>query len=148
MADNETVFDEKLSPLVETFSIDLYSPNTTYNCSIYVTTEIGDGPSSDYVTVTTTDGEYIASLYHFTWNALYYVNTDVNYLVVLPFVTIEDTYNFEVVTLPETDDEGSGAISIPQSISFPFGDTSFTTVYVSVQCSQSIHISLSILSLS
>ena len=56
--DDDTVFNETLSSTTNSFTIDLYSPNTTYSCSIYVSTELGDGPSSDFITVTTTDGEH------------------------------------------------------------------------------------------
>ena len=57
LVDDVMVFNEELSPSVGMFSIDFYSPNTTYTCSIYASTNSGDGPSSTGVTVTTTDGE-------------------------------------------------------------------------------------------
>ena len=50
--------------------------------------------------------------------------------MVLPFISIANTFNFDVVTLAESDDGGSGAISIP--IDFLFGNMSNSSVYVSV----------------
>ena len=57
LVEDDVVFNETLSSVVESFTIDLYSPNTTYTCSVYASTAVGDGPSSNEVTVTTTDGE-------------------------------------------------------------------------------------------
>lgn len=49
--------------------------------------------------------------------------------MVLPFISLSD----EAVTLAETDDGVSGAITIPASIGFPFGTSTQTTLYVSQQ---------------
>ena len=49
--------------------------------------------------------------------------------MVLPFISIVDTYKFDVVKLEETDDGGTDAIQIP--IGFPFGNASQSSVYVS-----------------
>lgn len=51
--------------------------------------------------------------------------------VVLPFISPSDTYGYDAVTLAETDDGVSGAITIPASIGFAFGTSTQTTVYVS-----------------
>lgn len=51
--------------------------------------------------------------------------------MVLPFIALSDTYNFDVVTLEESDDGGTGPISIPEEIGFPFGNSSLTSLYVS-----------------
>lgn len=51
--------------------------------------------------------------------------------MVLPFIAISDTYNFDVVTLAETDDGGTGPILIPEEIGFPFGNSSLASLYVS-----------------
>ena len=50
--------------------------------------------------------------------------------MVLPFISIEDTYRFDVVTLEETDDGGSDEIPI-DGAGFSFGDNSLSSVYVS-----------------
>ena len=55
---------------------------------------------------------------------------DVDFLMVLPFIPIEDTYIFDVVTLEETDDGGSDEIGTE----FPFGDESLSSIYVSKRC--------------
>ena len=60
LVDEETVFNETLSSAVESFAINFYAPNTTYDCSIYASTADGAGPSSSYITVTTTDGEHFS----------------------------------------------------------------------------------------
>ena len=122
------VFNENLSSTVESFSIDFYAPNMTYKCNIYASTGVGDGPSSDYITVTTTDGEHLNSFPIYVDHFL--PNADVNFLMVLPFISIDNTYNFDVVQLEEIDDGGSGEIQIPGT-GFPFGDVSQTSVYVS-----------------
>lgn len=57
LVDDDIVFNETLSYRVYNFTIDFYSPSTTYSCRIHVTTELGNGPYSDYITVTTTDGK-------------------------------------------------------------------------------------------
>lgn len=59
------------------------------------------------------------------------INSDANFFMVLPFINISDTYNFDVVKLEESDDEGSDVISIPEEIGFPFGNASLTSLYVS-----------------
>ena len=53
--------------------------------------------------------------------------------MVLPFISLSDTYDYEAVTLAETDDGVSGAITIPASVGFSFGTSTQTTVYVSQQ---------------
>ena len=60
-----------------------------------------------------------------------FLDTDVKFFMVLPFISIVDTYNFDVVTLSETDDGGSDNITIPELIGFPFGNTSQSLVFVS-----------------
>ena len=50
--------------------------------------------------------------------------------MVLPFISIADTYNFDVVTLEESDDRGSDEILL-NNPPFPFGNDSQTSVYVS-----------------
>ena len=52
--------------------------------------------------------------------------------MVLPFIPIEDTYRFNVVTLDESDDGGSGEIQI-NGTEFPFGDVSLSSLYVSTR---------------
>lgn len=59
LVDNELVFNENISSTEDSFEINLYSLNTTYTCSIFASTELGDGPSSENITVTTTDGKHI-----------------------------------------------------------------------------------------
>ena len=55
LVDDEIVFNETLSSSEESFEINLYALATIYNCSIYASTDVGDGPASDYVNATTTD---------------------------------------------------------------------------------------------
>ena len=50
--------------------------------------------------------------------------------MVLPFISIADTYNFDVVTLQESDDQGSDEIVLTDTL-FPFGDITQSSIYVS-----------------
>lgn len=59
LVDNELVLNENISSTEDSFEINLYSLNTTYNCSIYASTELGSGPPSEFITVTTTDGKHV-----------------------------------------------------------------------------------------
>lgn len=70
-------------------------------------------------------------LLHINLVCIHSINSDPNFLMVLPFINISDTYNFDLVALEATDDGGTGPISIPEEIGFPFGNSSLTTLYVS-----------------
>ena len=61
MDDNIVVY-ESVSNASNSFTLDLYSPYTTYNCSIFASTGAGDGVAAEYVNVTT-ESEYAESVY-------------------------------------------------------------------------------------
>ena len=53
LVDDSIAVYETVSNETNSFILDHYSPYTVYNCSVFASTEAGDGPVAEYVNVTT-----------------------------------------------------------------------------------------------
>lgn len=60
---DDTAVNVTLSNIQQT-TLNLYAPSTTYNCTIYASTSVGDGPVSEYVNATTEGDTVVKSTLH------------------------------------------------------------------------------------